>query len=83
MRDFLILCPCRYRLAPEHPFPAAFDDCCAVVKTLLDDGDKYGIDTDCIVIAGSSAGGTLAAALTHHLRNENKTLAGQVKLDVI
>lgn len=72
----------RYRLAPENPFPAAFDDCCAVVKTLLDAGDNYGIDADRIVIAGSSAGGTLAAAVALHLRNEKKTLAGQILLCV-
>ena len=53
------------------------------MKTLLDAGDNYGIDADRIVIAGSSAGGTLAAAVALHLRNENKTLAGQVKLDII
>lgn len=53
------------------------------MKTLLDAGDNYGIDADRIVIAGSSAGGTLAAAVALHLRNEKKTLAGQVKLDII
>ena len=41
-----------YRLAPEHPFPAAFDDCWAVLQTL----------GPCIV-AGDSAGGNLSAAL--------------------
>lgn len=42
----------QYRLAPEHPFPAAFDDCWAVLETL----------GPCIV-AGDSAGGNLSAAL--------------------
>ena len=42
----------QYRLAPEHPFPAAFDDCWAVLQTL----------GPCIV-AGDSAGGNLSAAL--------------------
>ena len=68
----------RYRLAPENPFPAGFDDCVEVVKSLLETGDEYGIDTNCIVLAGSSAGGNLAAAVTHHLLNENRKLAGQV-----
>ena len=68
----------RYRLAPENPFPAGFDDCVEVVKSLLETGDEYGIDTTRIVLAGSSAGGNLAAAVTHHLHNENRKLAGQV-----
>ena len=77
--SFFLIFVFSYRLAPEHPFPAGFDDCCAVVKTLLDTGDEYNIDKDHIVIAGSSAGGNLAAAVTHHLQKENKTLAAQVK----
>ena len=68
----------RYRLAPENPFPAGFDDCVEVVKSLLETGDEYGIDTTRIVLAGSSAGGNLAAAVTYHLHNENRKLAGQV-----
>ncbi len=47
-----------YRLAPEHPFPAALHDAAAVYGHLLDRGDRG------IVAAGDSAGGGLAAALT-------------------
>ena len=50
-----------------------------MVKTLLDTGDQFGIDTDRIVMVGSSAGGNLAAAVTHHLQKENRPLAGQVR----
>ena len=50
-----------------------------MVKTLLETGAEFGIDTDRIVIAGCSAGGNLAAAVTLHLQNENmKAPAAQV-----
>ena len=44
-----------YRLAPEHPFPAAIEDCLAAFRSLLDSG----IDAASIVFAGDSAGGGL------------------------
>ena len=49
-----------YRLAPEHPFPAAIEDCLAAYQALLDDG----VDPDTIVFAGDSAGGGLAVTTT-------------------
>lgn len=48
-----------YRLAPEHPFPAAVDDALAAYRALLDEGRRPGQ----IVVAGDSAGGGLAASL--------------------
>ena len=66
-------------MAPKHTFPAHFDDCYAVVKTLLATGDKYGIDTNRLVVGGDSAGGNLATAVALKLRDEGKQLAAQVK----
>ncbi len=51
-----------YRLAPEHPFPAALDDARAAVNILRARAEDYGIDGARLAICGDSAGGTLAAA---------------------
>jgi acetyl esterase len=56
-----------YRLAPEHRFPAAFEDCWAVLAALADGG--LGFDAGRIVVAGDSAGGNLAAAVALRARD--------------
>ncbi len=52
-----------YRLAPEHPFPAAVDDCLASVHGLRDAADRYELLPDRVALAGDSAGGNLAAVV--------------------
>ncbi|MBM3672281.1 MAG: alpha/beta hydrolase [Actinobacteria bacterium] len=52
-----------YRLAPEHPYPAALDDCYAALAWTFERADELGIDRDRIGIGGISAGGGLSAAL--------------------
>lgn len=49
----------RYRLAPEHPFPAAPDDVLAVYRALLADG----VPAESILVGGDSAGGSLSLSL--------------------
>ena len=51
-----------YRLAPEHPFPAALDDAMAAVTHIAEHAAQFGIDGTRLGISGDSAGATLAAA---------------------
>ncbi|MFD5074530.1 alpha/beta hydrolase [Streptomyces sp. NPDC058371] len=67
-----------YRLAPEHPFPAAYDDCLAAAAWVADHIDDYGGRRDRLAVAGDSAGGNLAAAVALTFRDEHRPLAAQL-----
>lgn len=59
-----------YRVAPEHPFPAALDDCVTAYRWLL----KQGVSAKNIVVAGDSAGGNLTITSLMKLRDSGDPL---------
>ena len=63
-----------YRVAPEHPYPAALEDAVASYQWLLDKG-YYG---EQIIVAGDSAGGGLAMALCMYLKDHHMPMPGGV-----
>ena len=67
-----------YRLAPEHPFPAAQDDAWAAFRALPAWADRLGLDGTRLAVGGDSAGGTLAAVVALQSRGAGLPLALQL-----
>ncbi len=68
-----------YRLAPEHKFPAAFDDCFAATQWAHDQAEHLGGDPTQVFVCGDSAGGNLAAAVCLQARDHGRPpLKGQI-----
>lgn len=66
-----------YRLAPEHPFPAAIDDALAVVSAILKGVSGLEINSEKVAVAGDSAGGNIAAVVSQQLRGHHPALVHQ------
>lgn len=66
-----------YRLAPEHPFPAGYEDALFLTRWAADHVGELGGRSEAFAIAGESAGGNYAAAVAIALRDEG-ILAGQL-----
>jgi acetyl esterase len=60
-----------YRLAPEHPYPAAVEDAWAATAWAADNGVEMGADATRLAVAGDSAGGNIAAVVAQQARDRN------------
>jgi acetyl esterase len=65
-----------YRLAPEHPYPAAVEDAWAATLWVAEHGPKIGADTNRLALAGDSAGGTIAAVVAQLARDSGGPSVG-------
>ncbi len=77
--DAVVVAP-DYRLAPEHPFPAAVDDCWTALRWAVDNAHDLGADASRLCLVGESAGANLAAVTCRRAVDEGVPVAHQALL---
>lgn len=67
-----------YRLAPEHPFPAAVNDAIAVTRWALNESRRFGLPAHRVLVGGDSAGGNIATVAAQEMARLGLPLAAQL-----
>lgn len=67
-----------FRLAPEHVFPAAHDDCWTSTRWIIYHGAELGLDSTRVSLCGDSSGGNLVAGVALEARDDGFSLRSQV-----
>jgi acetyl esterase len=79
-RAGVVVVSVEYRLAPEHPYPAALDDAWTAASWVLEHAGELGIDSRRVAVGGDSAGATLAAVVARRGRDAGAPFAAQLLL---
>lgn len=74
----IVVVSVRYRLAPEHPFPAGLDDCSAALRWLHESAGELGVDPARVAVGGASAGGGLAASVVQRAHDDGLPVVFQL-----
>jgi len=73
-----------FRMAPEHPFPAAVEDCYGALSGVIAEARRFGIDPDKVVIAGDSSGANQAVVVSMMARDRGgPRIAGQALISPV
>lgn len=73
-----------FRMAPEHPFPAALEDCYGALCGIVDAAGRFGIDPTRVVVAGDSSGANMAVAVAMMSRDRGgPRLRGQALISPV